>query len=58
MHRRALLWPVAILALFGAYALIPGTLGLLCGWAAVMTAGWRGSKLFSTPAGGMRDHRQ
>ena len=58
MHWRALLWPGAIIALFAAYTLIPGTLGLLCGWTAVMTTGWRGSKLFSTPAGGMRDHRQ
>lgn len=33
MHRRALLWPVAILALFAAYALIPGILGLVFGWA-------------------------
>jgi hypothetical protein len=58
MHRHALLWPVAIIGLFAAYALIPGMLGMVFGWAAVMTAAWRGSKLFSTPAGGMRDHRQ
>lgn len=58
MPWRALLWPGAIIALFAAYALIPGVLGLVSGWAAVMTAGWRGSRLFSTPAGGMRDHRQ
>jgi hypothetical protein len=58
MPLRALLWPGAIIALFAAYALIPGMPGMVFGWAAVMTAAWRGSKLFSTPAGGMRDHRQ
>ncbi len=58
MPRRALLWPVAIIGFLAAYALIPGMLGVVFGWAAVMTAAWRGSKLFSSPAGGMRDHRQ
>jgi hypothetical protein len=58
MHWRALFWPVAIVALFAAYALIPSALGILFGWLGVLTAGWRASKLFATPAGGMREHHQ
>lgn len=58
MPWRALLWPAVIVALFAAYALMSGGLGILFGWAAVLTAGWRGSKLFVTPAGGMREHHQ
>lgn len=58
MHWRAFFWPAAIVALFAAYALIPSDIGILFGWAAVLTAGWRGSKLFATPAGGMREHHQ
>ena len=58
MHWRALLWPAAIVVLLAAFALIPGWTGILFGWAAVLLTGWRGSKLFATPAGGMRNYHQ
>ncbi len=58
MPWRALFWSAAIVALFAAFALIPSDIGILFGWAAVLLTGWRGSKLFSTPAGGMRNYHQ
>lgn len=58
MPWRALFWPAAIVALLAAFALIPSDIGMLFGWAAVLLFGWRGAKLFSTPAGGMRNYHQ